>query len=125
MEQKKNKDAIRSELCVVIILKMLSKEKRYAYDIIQNMNSIFKDFLNFQRGTIYPTLYRMEADGFITSEKVVISGMRRERIYYCITNEGEKELERLSQKYLELSRLIIKVLNDEIDFSDLPNKKII
>ena len=104
---------------------MLSKEKRYAYDIIQNMNSIFKDFLNFQRGTIYPTLYRMEADGFITSEKVVISGMRRDRISYCITNEGEKELERLSQKYLELSRLIIKVLNDEIDFSDLPNKKII
>ena len=112
-ERKYNKDTLRADLCSTLILKILSGEERYAYDLIQDIEHKFGDLLNFHRGTIYPTLYRMEAEGIIIGKKVTVEGMRRERVYYRLTPKGETELEKLSGKYVSLAKLLIEVLEDD------------
>lgn len=111
-ERKYNKDTLRADLCSTLILKILSGEERYAYDLIQDIEHKFGDLLNFHRGTIYPTLYRMEAEGIIIGKKVTVEGTRRERVYYRLTPKGEKELEKFSEKYVSLAKLLIEVLDD-------------
>lgn len=85
---------------MVLTLQMLNEGVRYGYDLMQEISNIFGDLVTFQRGTIYPVIYRMEVDGLIVADKVSMEGTRRkERVYYSITDEGVKEYERLSKKY--------------------------
>lgn len=121
---KYNKDTLRADLCSTLILKLLSGEERYAYDLIQDIEHKFGDLLNFHRGTIYPTLYRMESEGIIISKKMNVEGMRRERVYYQLTSKGEEELKNYSQKYISLAKLLIEVLEDShADISGMRDAK--
>lgn len=113
-EKRKGKDSFRLELCMVLTLQMLNEGVRYGYDLMQEISNIFGDLVTFQRGTIYPVIYRMEDDGLIVADKVSIDGTRRkERVYYSITDEGVKEYERLSKKYIAIADIIKVRLEDK------------
>ena len=51
-------------------------------------------------GTLYPTLHRLEKDGYLTQETRVVSG--RMRKYYTATEEGMKVLDETRNKIKEL-----------------------
>ena len=52
-------------------------------------------------GTLYPTLHRLEAEGLLTSRKVVEEGHARR--VYKITAEGRKALGRMRKALRELA----------------------
>jgi DNA-binding PadR family transcriptional regulator len=52
-------------------------------------------------GTLYPTLHRLEAEGLLTSRKVVEEG--RSRRVYKITADGRKALRRMRKALRELT----------------------
>jgi DNA-binding PadR family transcriptional regulator len=52
-------------------------------------------------GTLYPTLHRLEAEGLLTSRKVVEEG--RSRRVYKITADGRKALRRMRKALRELA----------------------
>jgi DNA-binding PadR family transcriptional regulator len=52
-------------------------------------------------GTLYPTLHRLEAEGLLTSRKVVEDGHARR--VYKITAEGSKALRRMRKALRELA----------------------
>ncbi len=55
-------------------------------------------------GTIYPVLHSLEKDGFLVSEKQIVSG--KVRRYYSITVEGNRVLAEGTQKAGELFKEI-------------------
>lgn len=113
-DKRKGKDSFRLELCTVLVLQMLNDGERYGYDLMQEISSIFGDLVTFQRGTIYPVIYRMEDDGFIIANKISLEGTRRkERVYYCITDEGVEEYNRLSKKYIAIADILKERLEEK------------
>lgn len=51
-------------------------------------------------GTLYPTLHRMEKDGFLRSKSTVVGGKVRK--YYRITAKGKRVLENSKSRIREL-----------------------
>lgn len=58
-------------------------------------------------GTLYPTLHRMESDGFLRSRQVVVAG--RSRRLYTITDAGRQQLADERRALAELAREVLPV----------------
>jgi len=57
-------------------------------------------------GTLYPTLHRLEREGFLRSNSKIIGG--RVRKYYAITRKGITALEEAKRKIKELITEVIE-----------------
>lgn len=86
-----DRDWLRS-VAEPVILKLVTDRPMYGYEIIQVVKDRSGDKVNFQEGTLYPCLHRLESQGMISSEWVTPEGGRK-RKYYSITPKGQKRLE--------------------------------
>ncbi len=75
-----------------LILSLLSHGKSYGYQIIKNVESLSQGELTWTDAMLYPVLHRMESDGLIQSEWVILDNGRK-RKYYTITAKGKEERE--------------------------------
>jgi DNA-binding PadR family transcriptional regulator len=91
----------------ILILKVLSREEMYGYQLLQEIDRKSKGIFRMKEGTLYPVLYRLEDARFIKSvwEDPALAGEQKRvpRKYYRITERGLSELERL---ILDLKNLI-------------------
>ena len=72
-----------------IVLKLLSEqEKMYGYEITQHVKSATEGKIMLTEGALYPTLHKLEADGYVQTEKVTYGG--RVRKYYKLTDTGHQ-----------------------------------
>jgi PadR family transcriptional regulator, regulatory protein PadR len=75
----------------MMILSLLSRKEMYGYEIIKELELLSKTVFQFKEGTLYPILYRLEKNGYLTSMiKIAESG--KERRYYAITVSGQHQL---------------------------------
>ncbi len=51
-------------------------------------------------GTLYPTLHRLEQDGYLSAQRKVVNG--KVRRYYTITQPGQEILDEAKQRIAEL-----------------------
>ena len=56
----------------MLILKMLSQEDMYGYQMINEMNIRGKGLINIKEGSLYGPLYRLIAKNYISENKVLI-----------------------------------------------------
>ena len=78
----------------LLILFELEKRTLTMYGISKEIRSSFSVMTTPSYGTIKPALTRLEAGGFVKSQKTMSSGGRPSS-YYSITKEGLNELKRL------------------------------
>ena len=71
----------------MLILKAASLGPLHGYGILLRIQQISKDRLEIQQGSLYPALYRLERQGWITSEWGESENKRKAK-YYRLT-EGE------------------------------------
>ena len=72
-----------------IILKLLAQNKRmYGYEITQRVAQLSKDEIKLTYGALYPTLYKLEAEGLLVTTTEIVDN--RARKYYSLTTEGKK-----------------------------------
>lgn len=75
-----------------IVLKLLEdNEKMYGYQITQKVKELTNDEIVLTEGALYPTLHKLEADGFLTAKSEAVDG--RLRKYYSLSEAGQKESE--------------------------------
>ena len=103
----------------ILILKLLSREKMYGYRLLQELDNKSNGVFKMKEGTLYPVLYRLEDEGFITSlweePDRDISGKRSvPRKYYKITKNGKDELRNLINDLKNITNAISLVLNEDI-----------
>ena len=102
----------------ILILKLLSQEKMYGYQLLQELDRRSNGIFKMKEGTLYPVLYRLEDDGFITSlweEPDRNSPDKRPvpRKYYQITKSGLKEFKILISDLNNLIKAISLIIEEE------------
>ena len=71
----------------LVILSLLKREDMYGYQLVQEMERQSGGSLSTQEGSLYPVLYKLLEQGFISDRKVLV-GKRMNRIYYHLEPAG-------------------------------------
>jgi len=79
------------------ILYHASKESIFGVEIAEELA---RHGYSISPGTLYPTLHRLEKEGYLESSSKVVNGKVRK--YYRATNEGKLVLEQSKEKIREL-----------------------
>src|SRR4029077_7320243 len=76
----------------MLILKALQQDPRHGLAIADRIQQMSKEILRVGQGSLYPALYRLEAQGYIKASWGSSENNRRAR-YYTLTKAGRKQLE--------------------------------
>lgn len=87
----------------MLVLKMLADTPKYGYQIIQELKEKSGEVFSLKDGTLYPVLYRLEDDGFVTSEWSEGDGKQVPRKYYRITPDGQEALLQIQNVWQRIS----------------------
>lgn len=93
----------------MLILKALSLGELHGYGIIQRIQQISDGLLVVEQGSLYPALYRIEQQGWISSEWGVSEVGRRAKLYK-LTKAGRKQLAVEESNWDLLTLAISKVM---------------
>jgi PadR family transcriptional regulator PadR len=93
----------------LLVLKTLALEPMHGWGISQRIQQISDGVLNINQGSLYPALYRLEEQGWITSEWGSSENNRQAK-YYKLTREGRKQLAEEKENWERLSTAITQVL---------------
>lgn len=93
----------------IMILEILHSGEAYGYEITKQISHRSGGELEFGQGTIYPLLYKLEEQGYLTSHRKPTDN-GKERRYYQITDKGIKHLEICKETWEKTSNAIGQVL---------------
>ena len=93
----------------MLILKAVSLGPLHGYGILLRIQQISKDRLETQQGSLYPALYRLEHQGWISSEWGE-SEKKRKAKYYRLTAAGRRKLQTEAEKWNRMADVIAGIL---------------
>ena len=93
-----------------IILSTISKLPMYGYQLVKELEQKTAGKLKLKRGTIYPSLLRLEKSGLVTSKWKQSTG-RRGRRYYQITEKGQQFLASRSNEWHDFCLIVNKLMH--------------
>ncbi|MFP5286258.1 MAG: PadR family transcriptional regulator [Thermoanaerobaculia bacterium] len=93
----------------MLVLKALQLEPMHGWGIAERIEQWSKNVLSVNQGSLYPSLYRLQRQGWIDSEWQVTGNGRRAR-YYKITRAGKKQLAEEQRNWQRLSEAVNGIL---------------
>lgn len=93
----------------MLILKAVSLGKLHGYGILLRIQQISNEQLVIQQGSLYPALYRLEANGAIGSEWGESENNRRAK-FYKLTASGRRQLESETERWNRMAGIISVIL---------------
>jgi len=93
----------------MMILKAVSLGPLHGYGVLLRIQQISKDRLEIQQGSLYPALYRLEHQGWITSEWGESENKRKAK-YYRLTAAGKRKLQTEAEKWNRMADVIAGIL---------------
>ena len=93
----------------MLILKALSLGPLHGYGVGSRIRQMSGDVLRVEEGSLYPALYRVEAQGWVTSEWGVSDNNLRAK-FYKLTRAGRKQLEVEGPNWERLAKAVFKVM---------------
>jgi transcriptional regulator len=94
----------------MLILKAISLGPLHGYGILLPIQQISKDRLEILQGSLYPALYRLEHQGWITSEWGESENNRKAK-YYSLTAAGKRRLQTEAEKWNRMTEVIAGILD--------------
>jgi PadR family transcriptional regulator PadR len=104
----KDSDLIQGTLDM-LVLKALQLEPMHGWGITERIQQWSQNVLAINQGSLYPSLYRLQRQGWITSEWRVTENNRRAR-FYALTKTGRKQLAEERRNWERLSQAVNQVL---------------
>jgi len=83
--------ALKKGTAELLVLAQLEDDPRHGYDIAIRIEQRSNGAVVFNVASLYPILYRLEAQGSISGRWVERAGQRRRR-FYRLTSAGQKRL---------------------------------
>jgi PadR family transcriptional regulator PadR len=105
----KPKNDLLQGTLALLVLKTLARGPLHGYGITVHIQSVSKEFLRVEEGSLYPALHRMEQDGWISAEWGTTENNRRAR-YYRLTSTGRKQLAEEEKNWERLTQAVAQVL---------------
>ena len=94
-----------------IILRLLSQKKHmYGYEITQRVAALSSNEIKLTYGALYPTLYKLEADGLLVTTTEVVDN--RARKYYSLTAKGRKLAKEKVSELQRFNQILSAILAD-------------
>src|SRR4051812_16461720 len=104
------KDEVLQGTVEMLALKALQLGPMHGWGITEIIESGSKQVLQIGQGSLYPALYRLEAQGWVTSEWGPSDNNRRAR-FYRLTPAGRKRLAHERETWKRVSRAVDLVLD--------------
>ncbi len=93
----------------LLVLKTLALEPMHGWGISQRIQQMSRDVLRVNQGSLYPALYRLEQQGWISAEWGESENNRRAK-YYKLTAAGRKQLSAETATWERFSQAITLIL---------------
>jgi PadR family transcriptional regulator, regulatory protein PadR len=93
----------------MLILRALQHEPRHSLAIADRIQQISADVLRVGQGSLYPALYRLEAEGLVRAEWGTSDNNRKAR-YYELTGAGRKQLIAEMEHWARITEAVNAVL---------------
>ena len=81
----------------------------YVYQMIQELKK--RGHSDYTSSFLYPVLYRLQKQGYVSEGEKIISEDNRVRSYYKITDAGLNHLNQLITEYQEMLNSVDLILN--------------
>ena len=112
-QRSKNKSNFKKGSVEMLLLHLLKTEGDcYGYQLSQLINQRSNGVLVIPEGSMYPTLYKLIDNNYITAYKKVV-GKRMTRVYYHLEESGKERLNELVEDYKEVADAIQKIMSFE------------
>ena len=93
----------------LLILKAVSLGPLHGYGVLLRIEQISGDRLKIEQGSLYPALYRLEAQGWIASEWGESDNKRKAKLY-TLTAGGRRHLNTETAKWNEAAAMMATIL---------------
>jgi PadR family transcriptional regulator PadR len=105
----KTKNDLLQGTLALLVLKTLVCGPMHGYGITLHIQTVSKDILRVEEGSLYPALHRMEQHGWVSAAWGVSENNRRAR-YYRLTAKGRKQLAEEEKNWEQLMQAVAHVL---------------
>lgn len=102
----------------LMVLSLLTESDQYGYQLSQAITEKSGGIIDLAEGTLYPVLYRLLDNGYITDKQIQV-GKRRKRIYYHLESEGLKYLQEMLPAY----RTYVNAMLTLFDSCNIPSRE--
>ncbi|MDE6748714.1 MAG: PadR family transcriptional regulator [Lachnospiraceae bacterium] len=96
----------------MLVLKLLSDEKKYGYQLIQELKESSNGIFCLKEGTLYPILYRLEDEKLVESRWCEPEEKQLPRKYYVITDKGKAALSEIYRTWRQIAGGIDRIMGD-------------
>jgi len=93
----------------LLVLKVIALEPMHGWAIAQRIRQISGDVLQVGQGALYPSLHKLEQNGWISSKWAISENNRRAK-YYTLTRAGRKAMDQEAAQWERLSTAIALVV---------------
>src|SRR5580704_670559 len=93
----------------MLILKAVSLGPLHGYGVLLRIQQISGERLEIQQGSLYPALYRLEHQGWITSEWGESENKRKAK-YYRLTPAGKRQLQTEAERWNQMAGVMAGIL---------------
>jgi PadR family transcriptional regulator, regulatory protein PadR len=93
----------------LIVLQLLRAEPTNGYELAQRIQTLSRDVLNINAGSLYPALYRLEAKDLIAAEWEESKTGRRVKVY-SVTASGKKHLVEQRDEWTRFAGALTNIL---------------
>ncbi len=95
-----------------MVLSVLADAEAHGYEVLQRLEAAGEGALRLKEGTLYPVLYRLEAEGLVKGRWEDSRNGRRgpRRRLYRLTAKGKRELGRVRTDWTRFVRVVGGIL---------------
>ena len=97
----------------LIILSVLQKKDSYAYEMTKLVENITQGQIVPKQGTMYPFIYKMLDEGYITSYPQTVGN--KIRVYYHLEDKGKEYLTKGLEDYYNLVKSLDCLFKGDYD----------
>ena len=102
---------LKGTLALLVLRTLASAGPMHGYAITAHIQSVSRDMLRVEEGSLYPALHRMEQDGWLRSSWGMTEKNREARIY-ALTAKGRRQLEAEQESWARLAEGVARVLRN-------------
>lgn len=106
-----SQNSFRRGVMSLVILGLLKKEDMYGYQLVQETERKSGGNIVTQEGSLYPVLYKLLDQGYISDRKVQV-GKRMTRVYYHLEPAGAQRLMELRRDYEDVTSGVFRILEE-------------
>jgi len=93
----------------LLVLGCLARSPSYGYQIVRSINEAADEVFEWQEGTVYPVLHKLEKEGLVRTQwQEAETG--RQRKYYYITAKGRAAISEDAKQWKEFHGLVVRML---------------